>query len=325
MKYLITGAARFIGSHLADYLLKDGHDVIGLDNLSTGRLENVEHLKSHKHFELTVDSILNPNVLSKLVKTADIVIHLAASVGVKLIMEKPVETIRTNILGTEEVLRFASLYRKKILIASSSEVYGKIQDENNDLLALKEDDDTKMGPTSKRRWAYAASKSIDEFLGLAYYEEKNLPTVIVRFFNTVGPRQTGRYGMVIPRFVRRALLNEPLQIYGDGEQRRCFTYVGDAIMGIVQLIHTTKAEGQIFNLGSTTEITINELAEIVKKVTGSQSEIIQIPYEEVYGRGFEDMRRRTPDISKLQATINFEPTKTIEEIVELVADFMRRK
>jgi len=325
MKYLITGAAGFIGSHLADYLLKDGHDVIGLDNLSTGRLENVEHLKSHKHFELTVDSILNPNVLSKLVKTADIVIHLAASVGVKLIMEKPVETIRTNILGTEEVLRFASLYRKKILIASSSEVYGKIQDENNDLLALKEDDDTKMGPTSKRRWAYAASKSIDEFLGLAYYEEKNLPTVIVRFFNTVGPRQTGRYGMVIPRFVRRALLNEPLQIYGDGEQRRCFTYVGDAIMGIVQLIHTTKAEGQIFNLGSTTEITINELAEIVKKVTGSQSEIIQIPYEEVYGRGFEDMRRRTPDISKLQATINFEPTKTIEEIVELVADFMRRK
>lgn len=326
MKYLITGGAGFIGSHLADALISEGHHVFAIDNLSTGRLENVRHIEGNKNFDLTVDSILNATVLERLVKKSDIVVHLAAAVGVKLIMERPVETIRTNVLGTEEVLRCATLYRKKVLIASTSEIYGKIQKQGNKLDALNEDADRMLGPTSKRRWAYAASKSIDEFLGLAYYDERNLPVIIIRFFNTVGPRQVGRYGMVIPSFVRRALLSEPIQVHGDGEQRRCFTYVGDAVKGVMDLLNTPKAYGQVLNIGSSAnEISINELAQMVKDMTNSSSPIVHIPYEEIYGHGFEDMKRRTPDISKIQSLIGFKTTKSTKEIVELVIDDMKRR
>ncbi|MFB0516677.1 MAG: GDP-mannose 4,6-dehydratase [Candidatus Neomarinimicrobiota bacterium] len=325
MKYLITGGAGFIGSHLVDYLIQGGHQILALDNLSTGRLENVEHHIGNKNFELIVDSILNTSMLDHLVEKIDIIVHLAAAVGVKIIMEQPVETIRTNILGTEEVLRAASRYQKKVLIASTSEVYGKLQEQNDDISMLSEEADWILGPTTKRRWAYAASKSIDEFLGLAYHEEKNLPVIIVRFFNTVGPRQIGQYGMVVPRFIKRALLNEPLQVYGDGEQRRCFTYVGDVVRAIVDLLNTPEAEGQVFNLGGIEEITINELAQQVIILTESQSKIVKIPYESAYGQGFEDIRRRIPDISKIQSVIGFKPTKSIKEILALVIDEMKRK
>ena len=325
MKYLITGGAGFIGSHLADALIAKGHQVMVIDNLSTGRLENISHLEKNSNFDLTVESILNTDALDDLIKKSDCVVHLAAAVGVKLIMEKPVETIRTNILGTEEVLRSSTLHRKKVLIASTSEIYGKMQDQGNNANGAAEDADWMLGPTSKRRWAYAASKAIDEFLSLAYYDEKNLPVIVTRFFNTVGPRQTGRYGMVIPRFVRRALPREPIQVYGDGEQRRCFTYVGDAVDAVINLLNTPKAYGQVVNIGNTSEISINDLAQMVKDITKSSSPIVHVPYDEVFGHGFEDMRRRTPDITKIQSLIKFKSTKSVKEVVGLVIDEMKRK
>jgi UDP-glucose 4-epimerase len=323
MRYLITGGAGFIGSHLADLLIAQGHHVHVVDNLSTGRLENIQHLFHNERFESTVADILDYHVLEQHISRCDQIFHLAAAVGVRLIMEQPVETIVTNVQGTENVLKLASYYRKKVLLASTSEVYGKLMETSDDIESLSEVDDWTLGPTTKRRWAYACSKAIDEFLALAYYEEKRVPIVIARFFNTVGPRQTGRYGMVIPNFVQSALCDEPINVFGDGEQSRCFTYVGDAIRAITQLMNTPEAEGEVFNIGSDEEISINELARRVRSLSYSQSEIVHTPYEKTYGPGFEDMRRRTPNIRKLKKTIGYEPTYRIDDILRDVIEYFR--
>lgn len=323
MRYLITGGAGFIGSHLADYLIAQGHAVVAYDNLSTGRLDNIEHLRDHERFELSVGNVLDYHTMEQHVLQCDRIVHLAAAVGVKLIMEQPVETIVTNVQGTENVLKLANYHDKKVLVASTSEVYGKSMDKNADLESLSETNDWTLGPTTKRRWAYACSKAMDEFLAMAYHDEKELPVIVARFFNTVGPRQTGRYGMVIPNFVRQALDGDPIRVFGDGEQTRCFTYVGDAVRAIVALMDTPDAEGEIFNIGSNEEVSINELAERVRRLTGSASEIAHIPYEEVYGPGFEDMRRRTPDISKLQQTIGYVPSHSTDDILKAVIHYFR--
>jgi len=325
MKYLITGGAGFIGSHLADRLLDDGHQVTVIDNLSTGKLANIQHLDDHSDFHTKIASVMDYHTLEQLVEECDQIFHLAAAVGVKLIMENPVETIVTNVQGTENVLKLASYHDKKVLVASTSEVYGKLMEGNNGISKLKEDGDWKLGPTNKRRWAYACSKAMDEFLSLAYYDEKKLPVVVARFFNTVGPRQTGTYGMVIPNFVQKALLNEPIQVHGDGEQTRCFTYVKDAVDAIVKLMNTEEAEGQVFNVGGEEEISMNELAQKVKELTESRSEITHIPYEKVYGRGFEDMQRRTPDLAKIREAIGYEPTYTTEDILNKVIQYFRKE
>lgn len=323
MRYLITGGAGFIGSHLADYLIEQGHHVHIIDNLSTGRLENIQHLFHHERFESSITDLLDYHTLEQHVSRCDQIFHLAAAVGVRLIMEQPVETIVTNVQGTENILKLASYYKKKVLLASTSEVYGKLMETSEGVDSLSETSDWTLGPTTKRRWAYACSKAIDEFLALAYHEEKQLPVVIARFFNTVGPRQTGRYGMVIPNFVQSALCNEPIKVFGDGEQSRCFTYVGDAIRAITQLMNTSGAEGEVFNVGSNQEITINELAQRVRELAKSTSEIVHVPYEKTYGPGFEDMRRRTPDISKLQKTIDYKPTYDIDAILRDVIAYFR--
>ncbi|GAA5521914.1 GDP-mannose 4,6-dehydratase [Aliifodinibius salicampi] len=325
MKYLITGGAGFIGSHLADRLLKDGHQITVIDNLSTGKLSNINHLRDDPNFTIKVASVMDYHTLEQLVEECDQIFHLAAAVGVKLIMENPVETIVTNVQGTENVLKLASYHDKKVLVASTSEVYGKLMEGNNGIDKLKEDGDWKLGPTSKRRWAYACSKAMDEFLSMAYYDEKKLPVVVARFFNTVGPRQTGTYGMVIPNFVQKALLNETIQVHGDGEQTRCFTYVKDAVDAIVKLMNTDDAEGEVFNIGGEEEISMNELASMVKELTDSESEIHHIPYEEVYGKGFEDMKRRTPDLAKIREAIGYEPTHTTEDILNNVIKYFRKE
>ena len=323
MNYLITGGAGFIGSHLADALIEKGHHVHVVDNLSTGRLENVEHHIGHPRFRSTVGDVLDYHLLEQLVAQSDRVFHLAAAVGVRLIMENPVQTIVTNVQGTENVLKLASYYKKKVLVASTSEVYGKSMDSNGGITHLHEDGDWTLGPTTKRRWAYACSKAMDEFLALAYYEEKRLPVVVTRFFNTVGPRQTGRYGMVIPNFVARALEGEPIRVFGDGEQTRCFTYVGDAVQAIIALMDSPEAEGGVFNVGSKEEISMNRLAERVRTLTGSASEIVHVPYGEVFGSGFEDMRRRTPDVRKLEATVGYRPTHATDDILREVIAYAR--
>lgn len=325
MKYLITGGAGFIGSHLAECLIDCGHHVHVIDNLSTGDIENIKHLLGHERFKSTIGDILDEHLLEGLVAQNDEVFHFAAAVGVRLIIDQPVETIMTNVRGTENVLKHASNYQKKVFIASTSEVYGKMMDTDGSLTHLAEDDDWTLGPTIKRRWAYACSKAIDEFLALAYYREKDLPVVIARFFNTVGPRQTGRYGMVIPNFVLHALAGEPIQVYGNGNQTRCFLYVEDAVKAAVELIETQEAEGGVFNIGSEEEISIRELAERVKDLTGSQSDIIHIPYEEAYGPGFEDIKRRTPDISKIRSTIGFEPSYALDQILYQIIDYYQKK
>ena len=314
---LVTGAAGFIGSHLADRLLANGCEVIGIDNLSTGSLNNIAHLAHHNHFRLVVDTILNESTLDELVAQCDEVYHLAAAVGVKLIMNRPVETLETNVRGTEVVLRCANRHKKKVLITSTSEVYGKAMDDNGGA-PLREDGDSLIGPTSRRRWAYACSKALDEFLALAYHEEKKLPVVIVRLFNTVGPRQTGQYGMVVPNFVQKALLNKPIIVYGDGSQSRSFTHVSDVVEALVRLMAEPRAVGQVVNVGNPQEITIRELAELVKEMTGSRSEIEYIPYERAYGPGFEDMRRRRPDISKLKELTGFSPQVDLRGIIQSV-------
>ena len=325
MRYLITGGAGFIGSHLADHLFDQGHHVHVIDNLSTGSLGNIRHLMDEERFELTIGNVLDYHTLERVVDECDQIFHLAAAVGVKLIMERPVETIVTNVQGTENVLKLANYYDKKVLVASTSEVYGKLMETGDGVNRLSESDDWILGPTTKRRWAYACSKALDEFLSLAYYDEKDLPVVAVRFFNTVGPRQTGRYGMVIPNFVEQALAGEPIQVYGDGEQTRCFTYVGDAVRAITALMNTPEAPGEVFNIGSNEEVSINELAGRVLELTGSSSEVTHIPYEEVYGPGFEDMRRRTPDISKLEEAIGYAPTYTTNDVLEEVVNFFKRQ
>jgi len=315
MRYLITGGAGFIGSHLADGLLRQGHEVVILDDLCTGSIHNIEPLKHKRGFSYVIDSIFNRPLLAELIDDCDAVFHLAASVGVRLIVESPVRTIETNVKGTEGVLEFANKKRKKVLIASTSEVYGK-----STKIPFCEDDDLVMGPTSKGRWSYACSKAIDEFLALAYWKEKGLPVVIVRLFNTVGPRQTGRYGMVLPSFVQAALSGQPLRVFGDGKQSRCFCHVSDTVGALARLIEHPDAVGQIFNIGGEEEISIEDLARLVKSMTGSASPIRDIPYEEAYEEGFEDMQRRVPDISKVRNLVNFHTTHNTRQIVQSVID-----
>jgi UDP-glucose 4-epimerase len=315
MRYLITGGAGFIGSHLADGLLRQGHEVVILDDLCTGSIHNIEPLKHKRGFSYVIDSIFNRPLLAELIDDCDAVFHLAASVGVRLIVQSPVRTIETNVKGTEGVLEFANKKRKKVLIASTSEVYGK-----SSKIPFCEDDDLVMGPTSKGRWSYACSKAIDEFLALAYWKEKGLPVVIVRLFNTVGPRQTGRYGMVLPSFVQAALSGYPLRVFGDGKQSRCFCHVSDTVGALARLIEHPDAVGQIFNIGGVEEISIEDLAHLVKSMTGSVSPIRGIPYEEAYEEGFEDMNRRVPDVSKVRNLVNFRTTHNTRQIVQSVID-----
>ena len=310
---LITGGAGFVGSHLAEELLRRGEEVFIIDDLSTGRIDNIELLKPNPKFHYVIDSVLNEPVLAELIDRCDVVYHLAAAVGVKLIVESPVNTIETNVHGTEVVLKHANKKKKKVLITSTSEVYGK-----STSVPFREDQDLLLGPTTKGRWSYACSKAIDEFLAIAYWHEKRLPVIIVRLFNTVGPRQTGRYGMVIPNFVYQALNGDPISVYGDGCQSRAFGYVGDIVRALIDLTRCQEAVGEVFNVGNTKEITINALAELIKKMTGSKSEIVHIPYDRAYEEGFEDMPRRVPDIGKIQRLIGFQPSVDLEEILERV-------
>jgi UDP-glucose 4-epimerase len=316
---LITGGAGFIGSHLAEALLSQGHEVTIIDNLSTGRFENIAHLTDNPSFHFAIESITSETVMDRLISKSNLIFHLAAAVGVQLIVQKPVHTIETNIMGTEAVLRTALRYRVKVLLASSSEVYGK-----GNSIPFREDDDVVLGPTSRNRWAYAASKMVDEFLALAYYHEYGLPVTIFRLFNTVGPRQTGRYGMVIPRFVKQALQKEPLTVYGDGQQSRCFLHVQDAVAAIQSLADKPAAEGQVYNIGSQEEITIQGLAEAVleqitrldkRAYTIEQIPIKYIPYDEAYTKDFDDMRRRVPDISKIQKISEWSPKYGLSKIL----------
>ena len=324
MRFLITGGAGFIGSHLAEHLITQDHEVSIIDNLSTGKLENIAKVVGHKRFSHTIGNVLDYHTLERHVERCDVVVHLAAAVGVKLIMEEPVETIVTNVQGTENVLKLANYHKKKVLVASTSEVYGKGMDAAGRDHNLRESDDWTLGPTSKRRWAYACSKAIDEFLARAYYDEKQLPVVIARFFNTVGPRQTGRYGMVIPNFVQSALRNEPIVVYGTGEQTRCFTHVKDVVHAIDRLLRAPEAEGEVFNVGRVDEISMNALAERVRELVGSGSEIHHLPYADAYGPGFEDMQRRTPDVSKLQSVIDYQPRHGTDDILRDVIEYFRR-
>lgn len=323
MRTLITGGAGFIGSHLSEYLIAQGEQVSVIDNLSTGRLENIAPLVEHPNFSYTIGNVLDYHTLERHVERCDVVIHLAAAVGVKLIMEEPVETIVTNVQGTENVLKLANYHKKKVLVASTSEVYGKGMEAAGRDHDLRETDDWTLGPTSKRRWAYACSKALDEFLARAYFDEKKLSVVIARFFNTVGPRQTGRYGMVIPNFVQAALRNEPIVVFGTGEQTRCFTHVADVVRAVVDLMDAPGAEGEVFNIGRVDEISMNDLAQRVKELTGSTSEIRHVPYEEAYGPGFEDMQRRTPDVSKLQSVIDYQPRHDTDDILRDVIEYFR--
>ena len=320
MRVLITGGAGFIGSHLAEALLARGDEVFVLDNLSTGSIDNVVHLKSHPRFHYTIDSVTNEPVLAELIDRCDTVVHLAAAVGVKLIVEAPVHTIETNVHGTEVVLKHANKKKKLVLIASTSEVYGKSAE-----VPFREDQDLVLGPTEKHRWAYACSKMIDEFLALAYYKERKLPVIIVRLFNTVGPRQTGQYGMVIPNFVRQALAGHPITVFGDGTQSRSFTYVGDVVTAVVALINEPRAIGQVFNIGNGREISIGDLAARIRTLAGSRSDIVRIPYDQAYEAGFEDMPRRVPDISKIHSLIGYEPTVELDEILGRVIEHFRQQ
>ena len=318
MRALITGGAGFIGSHLAEALLNAGHEVDIIDNLSTGAIRNVSHLKPNPRFKYTIDTLTNEPLLAELIDRNDVVFHFAAAVGVKLIVEEPVHTIETNVHGTEVVLKHANKKRKKVVIASTSEVYGKSID-----VPFREDADLVMGPTAKHRWAYACSKAIDEFLALAYYKERGLPVIIVRFFNTVGPRQTGQYGMVLPSFVQQALAGSPITVFGDGTQSRSFTYVGDVVDCLMKLVEEPKAVGQVFNIGNKEEVTILKLAEIVKSLTGSASPIEFIPYDKAYEEGFEDMPRRVPDLTKVSQLVGYEPQVQLNEIITKVIDYFR--
>lgn len=319
MRVLITGGAGFVGSHLAEALLDRGDVVYVIDDLSTGSIDNIHHLKGNPKFHYTIDTVTNEPLLAELLDRCDTVVHLAAAVGVKLIVEAPVRTIETNVHGTEVVLKHANKKKKLVLIASTSEVYGK-----SATVPFREDADLVLGPTSKHRWAYACSKMIDEFLALAYWKERKLPVIVVRLFNTVGPRQTGQYGMVVPNFVRQALTGQPITVFGDGTQSRSFTYVGDVVHAMVALINEPRAVGQVFNIGNGREISIGDLAARIKAMTGSASPIVKIPYDQAYEAGFEDMPRRVPDISKIGALIGYKPTVELEEILTRVIESLRQ-
>jgi UDP-glucose 4-epimerase len=320
VRALITGGAGFIGSHLSEALLQEGHEVLVLDNLSTGSIDNIAHLKARPGFEYFIDSVNNEPLLAELIDRSDVVFHFAAAVGVKLIVEQPVYTIETNVHGTEVVLKHANKKKKLVVIASTSEVYGKSDD-----VPFREDSDLVMGPTPKHRWAYACSKAIDEFLALAYWKERRLPVIIVRFFNTVGPRQTGQYGMVIPNFVRQALAGEPITVFGDGTQSRAFTHVTDVVGALLKLVAEPQAVGQVINIGNTQEITIQKLAERVRELSGSSSPIKCIPYDQAYESGFEDMPRRVPDLSRVKRLIGYEPKHSLDDILTQVIDYFRKK
>jgi UDP-glucose 4-epimerase len=313
LRVLITGGAGFIGSHLTDAYLERGDEVFIIDDLSTGSIGNIAHNKKHPRFHYTVDSVQNYPIVAELVDQCDVVFHLAAAVGVKLIVESPVRTIETNVRGTEVVLAAANKKKKKVLIASTSEVYGL-----SDHVPFREDGNLVMGATTKGRWSYACSKAIDEFLALAYWREKKLPTIVVRLFNTVGPRQTGQYGMVIPTLVKQALAGRPLTVFGDGKQTRCFGYVGDVVDALVRLMDHEDAVGQVYNIGSNEEVSIATLAERIRELTSSASEIVFIPYDEAYEEGFEDMPRRVPDISKVGALVGFKPKTSLDGILREV-------
>ncbi len=310
MRILITGGCGFIGSHLAEYLLAAGHEVTAMDDLSTGSLDNIAAIKAHPKFTLVVDSVLNDAAVGELVERADRVFHLAAAVGVRRIVERPVETIETNVRGTEHVLRHAVRTGCRVMIASTSEVYGK-----STTIPFQEDADLVSGPTTIQRWAYACSKALDEFLALAYYKEKQLPVFVVRFFNTVGPRQTGQYGMVVPSFVRRALAGEPLLVHGDGTQSRCFTHVRDVVRAVAALADRDDAMGRVFNIGGTEEISMRALADRIVALCDSASEVKLQPYAEAFDSGFEDMKRRVPDVSRLEATLGFKPSTPLDDIL----------
>jgi UDP-glucose 4-epimerase len=318
MRALVTGGAGFIGSHLCEHLLGLGHEVTVVDDLSTGRMANIEHLLGRKNFRFVLDTVRNEQTMHLLVADCDVVFHLAAAVGVQLIVNDPVRTIETNIHGSEVVLSVANKFRKKILVASTSEVYGKSEN-----VPFREDDDTVWGPTRFSRWSYACSKAIDEFLGLAYYQQYGLPVVIVRLFNTVGPRQVGQYGMVLPRFVQWALKNEPLCVYGDGKQSRCFCHVSDAIGALTGLMLHPESSGEVFNIGSDEEISIEGLADRVIEMTVSKSEKKYISYEEAYGRAFDDMRRRVPSLEKVRQAIGYEPKRDLTATIQSIIDYYR--
>jgi UDP-glucose 4-epimerase len=318
LRLLITGGAGFIGSHLAEAYLERGDEVSIIDDLSTGSIENIQHLKKHPRFDYTIESVRNYPVLAELVDRADVVIHLAAAVGVQLIVESPVRTIETNVRGTEVVLEVANKKKKTVLIASTSEVYGL-----SDRVPFREDGNLVLGSTSKGRWSYACSKAIDEFLALAYWREKRLPTIIVRLFNTVGPRQTGQYGMVVPRFVKQAIAGRPLTVFGDGNQTRCFCHVADVVGALMKLVDTPASVGEVFNIGSTEEVSILQLAETVKRMASSSSEIVFVPYDEAYEEGFEDMPRRVPDTTKIDQLVGFAPTFTLDGIIRSVIEYQR--
>jgi len=320
VRYLITGGAGFIGSHLAERLLEKGEQVALLDNLSTGSMENIRHLKGSDRLDYHLDGIENRQVLAELVDDADVIVHLAAAVGVKLIVESPVRTIETNVNGTQMILEAASKKKKLVLIASTSEVYGK-----NTNVPFHEDADLVLGPTTKGRWSYAASKALDEFLALSYWKEKNQPVIVVRFFNTVGPRQTGRYGMVLPSFVKRALDGAPIEVYGNGQQSRCFCDVRDTVEALLRLMPLDRAVGEVINIGNTEEVTIENLAKSVKHRTGSDSPIQFVPYDKAYEPGFEDMMRRVPCIEKLHALTGFRPQTNLADIIDRVSAYFRQK
>ena len=318
MKYLLTGGAGFIGSHLADQLLARGNDVCIIDDLSTGQMRNIQHLKGELSFRYVLDSVMNRHVMAELVDDSDIVLHLAAAVGVQLVVESPVRTIETNVKGTEIVLELAAKKKKRVVIFSTSEVYGK-----SNQTSFSEMDDLILGPTCRGRWSYAASKIIDEFLALAYYKEKKLPITIIRLFNTVGPRQTGRYGMVVPRFVEQSVSGGPITVYGTGTQIRTFTHVQDAVRAIIGLAECNEAIGEVYNVGGKECISICGLAELVKRVLNSSSPIVRIPYEEAYEQGFEDMERRVPDLTKIRQLIGFEPQLSLEQMILDVANYQK--
>ena len=320
LRYLITGGAGFIGSHLSEALLNRGDEVFVLDDLSTGSIENIRHLKANPRFHYVFDSISNKQLLAELVDESDVIFHLAAAVGVRLIVESPVRTIETNVHGTHYVLDAASKKKKLVFNASTSEVYGK-----NDRVPFHEDADLVLGPTSKGRWSYAASKMLDEFLALSYWKERGLPVIIARFFNTVGPRQTGRYGMVLPNFVQQALAGDPITVFGDGKQSRCFCHVKDSIEGVLRLVATPAAIGEVVNVGNTHEISIEDLARLVKQRAQSESPVIHIPYDQAYEPGFEDMPRRVPDLGKLQRLTGFTPATHLTEIVDSVIAYFRER
>lgn len=320
MRFLITGGAGFIGSHLAERLLDRGDRVVLLDNLSTGSMENIRHLKNSERMEYHLDSIENKQLIAELVDDADVIVHLAAAVGVRLIVESPVRTIETNVNGTQMILEAAEKKRKLVLTASTSEVYGK-----STQVPFREESDLVLGPTTKGRWSYAASKALDEFLALSYWKEKRVPVIVVRLFNTVGPRQTGRYGMVLPNFVRQALENETISVYGDGKQSRCFCDVRDTVQALVKLIDAERSIGEVVNIGNTEEITIEDLAKLVKQRTDSSSAIEFVPYDKAYEPGFEDMMRRVPCVDKLESLTGFRPQTPLNEIIDRVASYMKEK